>query len=898
MIARVWSEFVYRVRSMFRRADVERELDAELRSHIEHETARLVRDGVSPTDAERQARASFGGIERIKEDTRDARGVSFVEQTLADVRYALRALRAHKAFTIGVVITLALGIGANATMFGIVDRLLFRAPSALRDPETVHRLYRYERDALEVSANRSFSYPTYLDLKRSLTSFTDVAAFYTPRYSVGDGESVVELPVTVASANYFNYFDARPFRGRFFTAAEDSAEGAQVVVLGYDFWQSQFGGRDVIGEQIRVGAPLRTIIGVAPRGFVGVSDQGVPAMWLPISNFAFASRGAAYTTYYEWSWLEVIARRRLGVTRQAAETELTGAFIRSWRNAYAINKEWGTPEAGDLRGAIGPIQLERGPQAGENSRVAKWTAGVALIVLLIACANVANLLLARALGRRREIAVRLALGASRGRLARQLLTESVLLSVLGAIGGLAIAQWGATSIRRWFIPSEVTVNVFTDMRMVAFAAAATILVALLTGLVPAVRSGRTDVSRSLKDGARGSSLQHSRTRSSLLILQVALSVVLLIGAGLFVRSLSNANDYRLGYDADQVLFATTRLRGSRLTTAERASLFDRLENAARAVPGVTHVTHAQSVPFSGNDMRPLASPGVDSISARGRFILQIGSPDYFATMGTRIVRGRAFGAGDRLGSERVVVVSEGMANAIWPGSDPLGKCLRFAWSDTAPCMTVVGVAEEMHLRSFDDSREHAYYVPRLQMPDEPPQLQLLARVNGAPERSIEALRRRLQRELPGSAYIYVRPLMQLVEPNLRSWRLGATMFTAFGALALVLAAIGLHSVIAYDMAQRKRDLSLRVALGAPTSRLFGMVVGRGARLVTVGLVLGGSVAMWAAPWLKEQLFQQDPRDLAVFGVVGLTLLIAGVAATLMPAFRAARVDPNQVLRDE
>jgi predicted permease len=898
MIARVLGEIAYRARGIFRRGDVERELDTELRFHIERETERLVRDGVPPAEASRRARAAFGGIERIKDDTRDARGVSFIEQTTADVRYALRSFAAHKAFTLGVVATLALGIGANATMFGVVDRLLFRAPAMLRDPETVHRLYRHERDAIEVTVNRNFSFPTYLDLKRSLTSLTDVAAFYTPRFAVGDGDAVEELPVTVASANYFSYFDAQPVSGRFFTVSDDSVERANVVVLSHDFWRSRFGSRDVLGEQIRVGATLRTIIGVAPPGFVGVSDQGAPAMWLPISTFAFGARGPTFSTLYEWSWLELIARRRPGVSRQAAETELTGAFIQSWRRAYEASREWGTPEAAGLRGEIGPVQLERGPQAGRNAIVARWTAGVAIIVLLIACANVANLLLARAVTRRREIAVRLALGASRPRVVRQLLTESLLLSALGGLAGLAIARWGAAGIRRWFIPENVDIGVFTDARTLMFAALATMIVALLTGLVPAVRSGRADVSRALKDGARGSSLHQSRGRSSLLVMQVALSVVLLVGAGLFVRSLSNASAHRLGYDADRVLFATMRMRGVQLTPPERTVLFDRIEAAARSVPGIVAVTHAQSVPFSGNDMRPLASPGVDSVSSRGRFILQIGSPDYFTTMGTRIVRGRAFGPEDRAGTPRVVVVSEGMARAIWPGSEPLGKCLRFAWEDTSECMTVIGVAEEMHLRSFDDDREHAYYLPRAQMASEPPQLQLLARVEGEPDRYVEALRKRLKQELPGASYPFVRPLAQLVEPNLQSWRLGATMFAAFGALALLLAAIGLHSVIAYDMAQRKRDLSIRVALGAPMSRLFGMVVGRGARLVSVGLVIGGAFAMWAAPRLETQLFQQEPRDLTVFAVAGMTLLIAGVGATLMPALRATRVDPNQVLRDD
>ena len=899
MIARIWSEVAYRLRSIFRRGEVERELDAELQFHIERETARLVSDGVDPAEAERRARGAFGGLERIKEDTRDARGVSWFEQTVSDTRYALRALAAHKAFTFGVVITLALGIGANATMFGIVDRLLVRAPHAVRDADRVHRLYRYTNVRGETQPDRHFSYATYLDLKRSLPSFADVAAFSTPRFSIGDGDRVAELPVTIATSNYFNHFDIQPAAGRFFTASEDSLGDAQVVVLGYAYWQSQFGGRDVIGEQLRVGSALRTIIGVAPQGFVGMSDQGVPALFFPMATYAFAARGAEFTTYYEWSWLETIARRKPGVSQQAGEAELARAFIGSWRNAYARQPGgWGPPEQQGIRAGLAPMQLGRGPQAGQDAKLVRWTAGVALIVLLIACANVANLLLARAVSRRREIAVRLALGASRWRLVRQLLTESSLLALIGALGGLAVAQWGAAGIRRWFLPADTDVSVITDPRTLVFAAVATIAVALLTGVVPALRSGRADVSRVLKDGARGSSAQHARARSALLVVQVAMSVVLLVGAGLFVRSMSNANNYRLGYDADRVVHVTARMRGVRLTEPEREALFNRLEAAAQAAPGVTHVTHAQSVPFSGNDSRPVLASGVDSVNSRGMYILQIGSPDYFATMGTRILRGRAFDARDRAGTERVAVVSEGMARAIWGNGDPLGKCFRFQTPvDTSPCMTVIGVAEEMHLRSFADAEEFSYYVPRLQM-NEPPLLQLLVRVDGAPSERIEALRKRLQAEMPGASYISLRPLAQLVEPALRAWKMGATMFAAFGALALVLAAVGLYSVVAYDMAQRRRDLSLRMALGASVSRVFGMVVGRGARLIAFGLAIGSAAAMWVAPRLQSQLFQQEPRDLAVFGMVALTLLIAGIAATVSPALRASRVDPNEVLRDE
>jgi putative ABC transport system permease protein len=900
MINRIRNEIVYRLRTLFRRAEVERELDAELQFHLDRDVAKRMNEGLSRAEAERRARAEFGGVERIKEDTRDAHGVALVLQTGQDIRYAMRGLAHRKAFTFGVVATLALGIGANATMFGILDRLLFRAPPSMRDAATVHRLYRHSVDDGEPRVDRNLSFATYIDLKQSLRSFSDIAAFQTTRLAVGEGESVREVQGTVASASYFGFFDARPLAGRFFTAEEDQVpEGAPAVVLGHGFWQSAYAGRDVIGEKIRVGAVMATIIGVAPRDFVGMSDQGVPALYMPITAYAFALRGAAYPKQYGFSWLELIARRKPEISVAFAQAEVEAAFVRSWRNAFAADAGWGTPEAARVRAQLTPVQINRGPQAGRDSQVAQWISGVALVVLLIACANVANLLLLRAVSRRREIAVRLALGVSRARLTRQLLTESLIMACLGGVAGLAIAHWGAAFVRRWFLPPDLEVQVLTDARTLVFSAVATLLVALGTGLVPALRAGRADVASALKASDRGTSREHTRLRTGLLVFQVALSVVLLVGAGLFVKSLGNASAYRLGYDADKVLVAAVQARGLRPTEAERVALQDRIQTAAASVPGVTHVTGALSIPFWANDVRGLVAPGVDSVNARGRFILQVASPGYFATMGTRILRGRAFDASDRTGTAPVVVVSEGMARAIWPGQEALGQCLQFQGNAGAalPCMTVVGISEEMHLRSWADAREYSYYVPALQTSD-PPDLKVFARVLGSSADLVEPLRRRLQAEIPGAAYVRVVPMARLVEPNLKSWRLGATMFVAFGALALVLAAIGLYSLVAYDVAQRRRELSVRVALGASVRRVIGSVVGRGARLVAAGIAIGGGIATWMAPSLESQMFQQSPRDPSVLGLVILTLVAAGLAATALPALRASRVDPIEALREE
>ncbi|HSA54572.1 MAG TPA: FtsX-like permease family protein, partial [Gemmatimonadaceae bacterium] len=666
---------------------------------------------------------------------------------------------------------------------------------------------------------------------------------------------------------------------------------------GYAYWQTQFGGgAGVIGQQLRIDRIQATIIGVAPEGFVGMADQGVPAAFLPITHYAFSFRGPNYPRNYNWSWLEIIGRRRPGVSPVEARSDLTAAFQQSWRAQYSADPGWGGVEVVQPRGELGPVQLGRGPDAGRDSRVALWTSGVALIVLLVACANVANLLLSRALSRRREIAMRLALGVGRARLARQLLTESLVLAALGGAAGLLIAQWGAATLRTLFLPGDEASGVLTDGRTLAFAGLATLGAALLTGLVPAFHSGRANLAATLKAGAREGTYRRSRTRTALLVFQAALSVILLVGAGLFVRSLENVRGYRLGYDVDLVLFAAANARGVSIDPTAQQGLNDRMLAAAQSLPGVTRAAVAMSVPFWSNESRGLWVPGVDSVRNRGRFLMQAGSADYFATMGTRMLLGRAFDETDQAGTPRVMVVSEGMARALWPGRDPIGQCVRIG-EENAPCTSVVGVSEEMRLRSLADAREFTYHLPLTQL-DEPSYPQLLVRVAGRPEDHVAALRRVLQAEMPGAAYVNVVPLSRLVDPNLRAWRFGATVFVAFGVLALVLAAIGLYSLITFDVAQRRQEFGVRLALGASAGQVMRLIVGGGLRLVGLGVVAGGAIALWAAPWLEAVLFEQSPRDPLVFGIVAAVLLGVAIMASVAPARRASHVDPSVTLRGD
>jgi putative ABC transport system permease protein len=890
----------FRLRALFRRNVMDRELDAELGFHIEQEAAKHIRAGKTPDEARRLARASFGGMERIKDDTRDARGLVALETLAQDLRYAVRGLAANPIFTAGVVVTLGLGIGANAAMFGIVDRLLFRSPQSMKDADRVHRLYRQLTIDSERNLDGGHAFPTYLDFRQNAKTIEEFAAFQTRQLAIGEGEETREMRVTLASASFFSFFNARPALGRFFDASDDSIPaGRNVVVLGHAFWQTRFGGsRDAIGKTIRVDRTIYEVIGVAPDGFVGMHDQGVPAAFIPITSYAYNFRGANYPGRYGWSWLEIIARRKPDVSATAAQTDLSLSYVATYRKMIASDPGWGTIEEQQPAIVLGPVQTERGPQAGRDSRVAAWISGVALIVLLIACANVANLLLSRAVGRQREIAVRLALGVSRGRLVRQLLTESFVLAFLGGLAGLVVGQWGSSTLRTFFFTAEETISVATDTRTLLFALLASIVTALLTGLVPALQAGRGDLATALKSGSREGTYRRGRTRTGLLILQATLSVVLLVGAGLFVRSLQNVNGYRMGYDIDRIVVAGANMRGARLNAGEMNALNERMLVAVRQVPGVTHASLAASIPFWSNEGRGLWVPGVDTVGRRGRFVLQAGSPDYFATTGTRILRGRPFDATDRTGGPGVVVVSEGMARAIWGSEEAIGKCIRIG-ADTAPCTEVIGIAEEVRIRALADAREFSYYVPAAQYIEHGEMYpQMFVRVRGDVENMTDVIRLRLQRELPGAAYANAMPLDKLIDPQRRAWKFGATMFVAFGGLALVLAAIGLYSLIAYDVAQRTQELGVRLALGASMSDVMRLVMSSGIRLVAVGVILGAGLAFWGSKWMEGLMFRQSPRDPLVFGVVALVLLAVSLVASSAPALRASRVDPNVALRGD
>ena len=825
----------------------------------------------------------------------------FLDELTHDVRFAFRTLRKSRGFAATVILTLALGIGANAAMFGVVDRLMFRPYAYLRDPSTVNRVYLRSTYRGTTSTSWHTEYARYLDLKRWSRSFDEWSGFATRSMAVGVGDASRERQVAAVNATFFRFFDAPPALGRYFVAAEDTTpRGADVAVLGYGFWKSELGGRNVLGEVLQVGNIPATIVGVAPEGFAGVDDANPPAVYIPITTYAGSQpterTNPKYYTRYNWGWMEMMVRRKPGVTVEQASRDLSQAYARSWNAEREIEPTLTPAEIAKPNAIAGAMKLGAGPDPSLEARTALWVTGVAAIVLLIACANVANLFLARALRRQREIAVRLALGVSRRRLMMQTLTESLVLSLIGSAAGLLVAQWGGLAIRRLLIASEgASVDVMTDWRTLGVAVGAAMVAGLLTGLAPALLSGRGDLARSLKTGPREGTYHRSRTRATLLVLQGALSVVLLVGAGLFVRSLGNVKAMRMGYDAEPLLLVTRNMRGMDMSDSARAQLGRTLLAAAQEIPGVESAVWMSSVPFWSTSSTNLYVPGIDSVRKLGRFTYQTATTDYFSTMGTRILRGRGFTEADRANAPMISVVSDGMAKVLWPGKDALGQCMRVR-ADTMPCTTVVGIAEDMVQGDLTSDKKYQYYLPLEQA--SPGGGFVMLRMRGNPAAQQEAVRKAMQRVMPGQSYVTTKPFIEIVDQQRRSWQLGATMFVAFGVLALVVAAVGLYGVIGYNVTQRMHELGVRVALGAQARDILRLVVGQGVRFALAGVALGTLLAYAASRWLEPLLFQQSPRDPVVYTAVGAVLVLVALAASGAPAVRASRADPNTALRSE
>jgi predicted permease len=894
---------------MLRRREVSRrDVDTEVALHIDLRVQQLVRQGLSPDSARAEAERRFGSVRALQSleqmaHWRDHR-MSFrdwLDSVRQDIRYALRGLRREPAFTVFAIATLALGIGANAAMFGIVDRLLLRGPDHVVEPDRMVRFTAtVTRPGIGEVTNAGMGYVVYDNLRKSGSRLFDGYAAYTSegQFSLGRGREARHIRGGAASADFFPLLGVRAARGRFFLPDEDDTSNpAHVVVLGDALWRSQFGAdAGIIGKTIIVNDEPYTVIGIAPPGFTGVQLSRVDA-WIPMS---LGSRTVTNNWPRAWNaqWLFIVGRVKPGVTLTAASEEAT----RIHRLAYD-----GPPTRPMAKARITatPIRFTMDGIESTEASVSKWLVGVTLIVLVIACSNVANLLLARAIRRQSEVAVRMALGAGRRRLARLFVTESLVISALGGAAALAVAGIISVLVRKALLTNIEWTSSPVSGRVLAVAFAVTFLVGNLLGLAPAAHAARVSLQTAMQRGkAQG---RRWRAGSWPTVVQATLTACLLIGAGLFVRSLHRARTLPLGFDSDRILVVAPEWAalGPEATPAERRSVRGRRVEATRRAlarlqqqSGVERAAVAVGSPFGNGFGLDLYVPGFDSIPklpGGGPFISAV-TADYFAAVGTRLLRGRTFTVMEGAGTPPVTIINATMAKTLWPNDDALTKCIRIN-ADTMPCASVVGVVEDAHRWSLKEEPAMQYYIPFGQEVGFGGSV-FMVRPRGTPQ-SFAAV---AVRAVEGTDAIIDRatawPIREKIDPLLRPWKLGATIFAMGGVLALLVAALGLYSVMSYSVAQRTHEMGVRIALGARSRSIISMIVRQGVLLAGIGVTGGIVLAILAGSRLQGLLFNTSPRDVTIIGSAALVLMTAAAAASFWPALRAGRVDPIRALKSD
>lgn len=881
------------------------EIDDELRHHFEAAVEARVRQGLGREEATREAKNAFGderayraalehiGTGRVRMRAR----AEWIDVVRSTVRKAVRGVRRDPGFTASVTFVLALGIGANAVMFGVVDRLLLSPPQHITNHEDV-RLIHVQRTVFngELRASRSMTWPDYRDLAE-VGAFSSVAAYIAPQpETIGRGDRVSRAEVVGASASLFPLLRVEPLIGRFFSEDEDRMGASGVVVLAQEYWEREHGADPaVLGRVIDVSQGTYTVIGVAPAGFTGPQLAPVD-LWVPIQRFQELENGDGWTDQRGWYWLQTVVRLADGATIEAATAEATAAH-RSGRSAIIEAGNY-DPEAEIL---VSPLIAAQGPNPTSEAQVARWLGGVSLIVLLIACFNVANLLLARAVHSRRETAVRLALGVGRNRLISELVLEAMVLAAIGSVAAIAVARGLGPTVHRALLPGVAFTDGGLDGRLLLFALVATGFAGLATGVLPAFQAMKTDLTRALRSGGQRSSGGSGRARVVLLVGQAALSVVLLVGAGLFVQSLQEARELDLGFDADRVVVMMLEWNET-LPAGDREAIYEAVLTRVDRLPEVQQAGLTYTIPFySSISLGQPRVPGLDSVPRHhngGPYVNKVGA-GYMEAMGLSVVSGRGIETiDDSDAASPVAVVSQSMANAYWPEGDAIGSCMIFN-DDEPVCTEVVGVVENHRRQALiEDDPHFLYYVNRAHPDFEGPPQALMIGTRGEPEIVLQPLRDEARATSPQVRFVAANSLADFVEPELRSWTLGASMFTVFGILALLVAAWGLYSVLAFDVALRRHEMGVRTALGAGVSRIVHMVLRRALLLVGVGTVLGLLAAIAAGPLLRPLLFRVSDRDPTTYLMVAVVLLIVGCVSGAVPALRATRVDPREALAAE
>ncbi|HEX4228425.1 MAG TPA: ABC transporter permease [Bryobacteraceae bacterium] len=869
-----------------RRRQREQDLERELRSDLELETAEQQENGLSEEDARYAAKRVFGNAALIKEETREMWGWGFLDRLVQDARLSLRLLRRSPGFVLFAVLALALGLGANEAIFSVVDSVLLR-PLPFRH---AGRLVEVWEDGSHIGFPMDTPAPAnYADWKRRNHVFSDMAALKGDLYALtgqGTPEQIEGSPVT---ANLFPLLGVSPILGRNFSAQEDQPGGAKVVLIGYGLWQRRFGGdHAVVGRQIWLNGEKYQIVGVMPRG-ITFPEQS--QLWEPLalSPQELAVRDSHY--------LRVFARLKPGVSLAHAQREMADLAAQLAREYPETNTNVGAVVVGLRDQLVGDLKL------------ALWAVAAAVgCVLLIACANLAGLLLARGAQREREWAVRTALGAGRARLIRQILIESLILGAAGGIAGGALAVW-ATPFLRHLVPGTLTT--WSEPRIttpvLGFLILASISASILFGALPALVLSRANLAASLQQGGRAGIGSSTRLRRLLIIGEVALSVVLLVGAGLLTKTLWNLSHVPLGFRPEGVLTLRTSLPispGSPYTSfPARSDFYGRVLDRIAAMPGVISAGYTTFLPltnaggtsaFTIEGAPPLAPGQVNDANHR------VISANYLQTLSVRLRAGRFFRYSDGPGQPPVAIVNKAMARQYWPGQDPLGR--RFQLDQPkAPWITIVGIVDDVRQMGLDINGRAEMYFPYTQAAGSygyfTPR-DLAIRVKGDPMSDAMVVERAIWGIDRNQPIADVMPMEQLISDKLLSREVAVKLIGTFAALALLLAALGLNGLLAYTVVQRRREIGVRMALGAQRSQVVSGVLGEGLRLVFSGLALGAAGSWAVTRGLKTLLYGVTPTDVWIFCGSALVLLLVGGIASYVPARQASTIDPMTALRYE
>ncbi|HYL10736.1 MAG TPA: ABC transporter permease [Candidatus Acidoferrales bacterium] len=880
---------LWRLSGVVRKGNLEQDMDEELNYHLQMEIAENLRKGMTPEEAKSAAQRRLGGIAQIKETYRETHGLPVLQVLWQDLRFGFRMLRRSPGFSILAILCLTLGIGANAAVFSWIEGVLLRPFPLVTHQERVLAVSTTSRG---MSGYSDVSWPDFLDFQKGCTLIDAFIADKIMGVTLSIGDRAERVSAGIVSANYFDALGVHPILGRGFEPGEDSGRNAHpVTVISYQMWKDRFNGDPAIIGKTQILNGLRhTIVGVAPEGFYGTFVGYAFQLWVPASMEETFETGGYKLEDRGARWIEGFVRLKPGVTREQAQQEIS---------AVAQRLETDYPETNRGRGIkLFPLWQTPFNNAGALAPTLGIALAVVIFVLLIACANVGNLLLVRSFARRHEMTVRLALGADRFRLLRQLLTEGLILSTFAAAGGLVVAHWCRNLLVRLIpwrgVPMYLAGEL--DWRVFALSAGVCLFSTLLFALVPAIQSGKIDLAAALKAESSGVVGGRGRAwiRSSLVLVQVSLSFLLLVGAGLVIQSLQAIRGASPGFSTEGVLNTAVNLFAAGYDAQRAKNFQDQLMERVQALPGVESASYARITPFSyrSYSSAPIAVDGYQAPpDEQPTADYDEVGPGYFSTMGIPLVSGREFNRVDDENALLVAIVNEPMGAQFWRGADPVGSRVQVKgrW------MQVVGVAKLSKYRNFLETPKPFFYVPLRQ--NFSTQVGLNIRTTQPPQTMAAALAREVHALDADLALYEVITMREQVDRTTSSQRIAVMLLGVFGGLAVLLAAVGLYGVMSYAVSQSTRELGLRMALGARASDLLRLVMSHGLALTAGGVVLGSAAALALTRLLGYLLYKVSPRDPLAFGSAFAVMTIAALAACFLPAWRATRTDPARALRD-